>query len=86
MWTLGSSPGLSSRWASAGVRVVGVVGVEFSPSPPEYVYVDLSIWMFGRWGGDLRVLRGEATRSCARRALCAKPASIPATTASLTFF
>ena len=37
-------------------------------------------------GGDFRVFRGEAIRSAANLALWANPASIPGTTASLTYF
>ncbi len=45
-----------------------------------------AIWMCGRRVGDLKGLRGDTAKSCAKRALCAKPASILVTTASLTFF
>ncbi len=83
--SLCSSPGISIRPVSVFFPVVGDVPRVGDVSASIAHFLS-AIWMCGRRVGDLKGLREDTVKTCAKRALCAKPASIPVTTASLTFF
>ena len=83
--SLGSSPGISVGPVSVFFRMVGDV-TRIGDVAASIAHFLSAIRMCGRRVGDLKGLRGDTAKSCANRVLCAKPASIPVTTASLTFF